>query len=199
MSATRLIIGLGNPGQQYAGTRHNAGFEVADRLAARNGVEFRCHSRIPALVADWKAQRLHWIVLKPVTFMNLSGQAVVAAMNFWKMELASLLVVADDVELPRGALRLRAAGGDGGHNGLKSVIERLGSKAFMRLRVGIGRPPAVPPVDLADWVLHSFANSELPEMKESFTRCVSAVEAWAVEGASVAMNRFNAKELGIGN
>lgn len=188
-----LIVGLGNPGGRYAVTRHNVGSMVAQRLAEEHGAHFEPHSRIPALIAEWKDRSIHWRVIQPVTFMNRSGEAVAAALNFWKLDLPSLLVVVDDVEIPPGALRLREHGSAGGHNGLKSLIDRLGGREFCRLRVGIGRPPRETAIALADWLLQPFEKSELPWLAESIKKAASAVECWALEGPATAMERYNAK------
>jgi PTH1 family peptidyl-tRNA hydrolase len=193
---TRMAVGLGNPGAKYAGTRHNLGFWSVEALAEAAGAAFEAHARVPALVASWRAGGVRWLAVKPVTFMNLSGQAVVAALNFWKAPLDALLVVADDVELKPGTLRLRPSGSDGGHRGLESIIERLGTQRFARLRLGIGRPDPEPPVPLADWLLHPFSSSELPWVREVVKKSVLAVETWAREGAPAAMNLFNAASPG---
>lgn len=187
----RLIVGLGNPGRRYVATRHNVGFRVVERLAAAHGAKLSAHARVPALVAEWKQDGLRWIAMTPVTFMNLSGQAVIAAMNFWKIETASLLAVVDDVELQPGGLRLRADGSAGGHNGLKSLIEHLNTREFARLRVGVGRPPAGVLTPLADWLLQPFEKSELLWLEESLSKTVRAVECWGLEGSAAAMNRCN--------
>jgi peptidyl-tRNA hydrolase, PTH1 family len=188
---TKVVVGLGNPGKKYDGTRHNIGFQAVTEFAAQNHQEFSGHAQIPAIIAQWKDKNIKWIVLKPITFMNLSGQAVVAALNYWKVETSSLLVVVDDVELAAGSLRLRTQGNAGGHNGLKSIIEHLGTKDFARLRMGIGRPSHLPKELLADWVLQSFEKSELPWVEECINKTIRAIESWALEGPEVAMNRFN--------
>jgi len=188
---SRLIVGLGNPGKRYETTRHIVGFHVMERLAAQHKAHFSAHARVPALVAEWKTGSLRWIALKPVTFMNLSGQAVATALNLWKLDVASLLVVVDDVDVVPGGLRLRPHGSAGGHNGLKSMIEHLGSGNFARLRVGIGKPVQRSATDLADWVLKPFERSELIWLTESISKAVEAVECWAVEGPATAMNRYN--------
>jgi PTH1 family peptidyl-tRNA hydrolase len=190
----RLIVGLGNPGPRYLTTRHNVGFRVADDLAADYEAEFNTHSRTNALAAEWRADGLRWIVLKPQTFMNRSGEAVTAALRFWKIPTASLLVVVDDVELEPGSVRLRAGGSDGGHNGLGSIIELLGTPEFARLRVGIGRP-ARAEIPLADWLLAPFEKTELLWLETSLKSATCAVKAWAREGLTVAMNRYNRKTV----
>ncbi len=187
----RLIVGLGNPGKRYVLTRHNIGYQVVEHLAARKGAEFAAHARVPALVAEWKDKGIRWIALKPVTFMNLSGQAVIAALNFWKIDLQNLLTVVDDVEVKPGSLRLRPHGSAGGHNGLKSIIEHLNTKEFARLRVGIGRPAPEVPLGLSDWVLQPFEKSELIWLEQSLKNAVCAVESWATDGLAAAMNRYN--------
>ncbi len=189
---TRLIVGLGNPGKRYVGTRHNVGFMAVERLCTSHKARLAAHARIPGMVAEWKEKGLRWIALTPVTFMNLSGQAVVAAMNFWKIEIKSLLVVVDDVEVAAGGLRMRESGSAGGHNGLKSLIEHLGTRDFARLRVGIGRPPDGCMTPMADWLLQPFEKSELPWLEESINKASCAVESWALEGPATAMNRYNA-------
>ena len=189
--STRLIVGLGNPGKQYLSTRHNIGFRVVDQLAAQYDATFHAHPHIPALITDWKAKGSRWIALKPITFMNLSGQAVVAALNFWKIDLKHLLVIVDDVEISPGGLRLRLSGSAGGHNGLKSLIEHLGTKEFSRLRVGIGRPLGLKSPDLANWVLQPFEKSELLWAEQSVIKAVRAVESWVLENPVTAMNQYN--------
>lgn len=190
----RLVAGLGNPGRRYAASRHNVGFRVAEQLAADHGAEFRSHSRVPSRVAEWRTEGLMWIAIQPTTFMNRSGDAVAAALDFWKIATQSLLVVVDDVELNPGELRLRGSGSAGGHNGLKSIIERLDSPQFARLRVGIGRPANLQ-VPLADWLLEPFEKSELLWLPTSIKSATCAVKAWALEGLNVAMNRYNRKTV----
>ncbi len=188
---SRLIVGLGNPGKRYLLTRHNIGFHVLERLAAQHNAAFKAHARIPAMVAEWKEKAVRWIAIKPITFMNLSGQAVSAALNFWKIELSSMLVVVDDVEVPPRGIRLRPHGSAGGHNGLKSIIEHLNTKEFARLRLGIGRPAPDLPMGLSEWVLQPFEKSELIWLEESLNNAVCAVESWVVDGLAAAMNRYN--------
>ena len=191
---SRLIVGLGNPGRRYVASRHNVGFQAAERLVAQSGAVFSAHARVPALVAEWRGKGLRWIVLKPVTFMNLSGQAVAAAINYWKFPIESLLVILDDAELDPGELRLRGQGSSGGHNGLNSIIEHLGTRQFTRLRIGIGRP-SNPNLDLAEWVLKSFEKTELLLLEGSLTNAVRAIKTWAGDSLEVAMNQYNNKQL----
>jgi PTH1 family peptidyl-tRNA hydrolase len=187
----KLIAALGNPGRKYEGTRHNLGFVVADALAARHRLEWEAAPRgIDALTARWRGAGA--VVAKPLTFMNLSGQAVRDLLQFSKIDAADLLVIVDDVNLEVGRLRARAAGSAGGHNGLKSVIEALGSEEFPRLRIGVGRGDARR--DLADHVLAKFDPAERPVVEDSVARAADAAEMFIIEGIGPVMNRFNRKE-----
>src|SRR5687767_6366678 len=187
----KLIVGLGNPGRKYAGTRHNVGFEVLDVLAGRFRVEWESGARgVEALTARDRAAEV--LLAKPLTFMNLSGPAVVGLLQFYKIELADVFVVVDDVNLELGRLRARAAGSAGGHNGLKSIIGALGSQEFARVRVGVGG--AEPRRDLADHVVGRFALEERPIIAEAVARTADAAELFISEGIAPVMNRFNRKE-----
>ena len=187
----KLIAALGNPGRTYDGTRHNLGFVVADTLAARHRLEWEAAPRgLEALIARWRGADV--VVAKPMTFMNLSGVAVRGLLQFYKIDAADMLVVVDDVNLELGRLRTRAAGSAGGHNGLKSIIEALGSDEFARLRVGVGRGDARR--DLADHVLAKFDPAERPVVEESVARAADAAETFIMEGIGPVMNRFNRKE-----
>ena len=187
----KLVACLGNPGRQYAGTRHNLGFEVADALVARHRLEWEAAPRgIDALVAKWREGGA--LIAKPLTFVNLSGQAIVGLLQFFKIDVADLLVVVDEVNLELARLRARAAGSAGGHNGLKSVVEALGTGEFARLRIGVGRGDARR--DLADHVLATFEPSERPAVAEAVDRAADAVELFVAEGIQPVMNRFNRKE-----
>jgi len=183
----RLIVGLGNPGRKYAGHRHNVGFQCLDHLAEAWGLSFskRKHK---ALLAQGHIAGLKAILAKPQTFMNLSGQAVERMARFYKVPPENILVIYDDLDLPVGKIRLRPEGGSGGHKGMKSVIEQLGSNGFPRLRVGIGRPTHGDPVD---YVLSDFAPDEQIAMEQAYERAVSAVELWLTEDIAAAMNRHN--------
>jgi PTH1 family peptidyl-tRNA hydrolase len=183
----RLIVGLGNPGRKYAGHRHNVGFQCLDHLAEAWGLSFskRKHK---ALLAQGHIAGLKAILAKPQTFMNLSGQAVERMARFYKVPPENILVIYDDLDLPVGKIRLRPEGGSGGHKGMKSVIEHLGSNGFPRLRVGIGRPTHGDPVD---YVLSDFAPDEQIAMEQAYERAVSAVELWLTEDIVTAMNRHN--------
>jgi PTH1 family peptidyl-tRNA hydrolase len=187
----KLIVGLGNPGRAYAGTRHNVGFDIIDLLGERHRVEWASAPRgIEALIA--RARAADTTLVKPLTFMNASGPATVALLQFFKIELPDLLVVVDDTNLELGRLRARAAGSAGGHNGLKSVIGALGTMEFARLRVGVGRGDARR--DLADHVLAKFERDEREIVAESVGRAADAAELFATEGIHPVMNRFNRKE-----
>jgi peptidyl-tRNA hydrolase, PTH1 family len=187
----KLIVGLGNPGRKYEGTRHNVGFDVVDRLAAKHRADWESAPRgIDALVARWRAADV--TLAKPLTFMNLSGGAIVGLLQFFKVELADLLVVVDEVNLELGRIRTRATGSAGGHNGLKSAIEQLGTEDFARMRIGVGRGDARR--DLADHVLAKFDRDERENVETTIGRAADAVELFVTEGIGPVMNRFNRKE-----
>ena len=186
-----LIVGLGNPGRRYDGTRHNIGFDVVDELAKRHRAEWEAAPRgVEALVARWRLAET--VFVKPLTFMNLSGQAIVGLLQFYKIEPSGLLVVVDDVNLDLGRLRIRSRGSAGGHNGLKSAIAALGSDEFARLRIGVGRGDDRR--DLADHVLAKFDADERAVVAETVSRTADAVELFVAEGIGPVMNRYNRKE-----
>jgi peptidyl-tRNA hydrolase, PTH1 family len=187
----KLVVGLGNPGKKYAGTRHNIGFDVLDRLAGRHQVEWASAPRgIEALSGRWRASDA--VLAKPLTFMNLSGSAMSALLQFYKIDASEAIVVVDDINLELGRLRARAAGSAGGHNGLKSIIEALGTDQFARLRVGVGRGDARR--DLADHVLARFDPDEQPIVAEAVDRSADAAALFVEQGIGPVMNRFNRKE-----
>jgi len=183
MAPFRLIVGLGNPGGEYADTRHNAGFMVLDRLAARAGATFKAEKKWHAAVAVISNG---WLC-KPQTYMNLSGENVSALGHFYKIEPSQVLVVLDDMALPLGRLRLREKGSAGGHNGLRSVIEHFGTDVIPRLRVGIGAAPG----EATGHVLGRFAPNERPLVEESINRAADAVEFAQSHGFPAAMNLYN--------
>lgn len=185
----KLIVGLGNPGRKYAGTRHNVGFDVLDVLAERHRLDWET-GPADALVTRWRAEGA--LLAKPLTFMNLSGFAAGDLLRFYKVEIADMLVVVDDVNLELGRLRARSSGSAGGHNGLKSLIEQLGSESFPRLRVGVGRGDHRR--DLADHVLARFDTDERPVVDEIVGRAADAIELFVREGIGLVMNRFNRRE-----
>ena len=184
----KAVVGLGNPGAQYKGTRHNVGFEVVDELARRGSLRFES-SPADALVARWRNTAAGDVLLvKPLTFMNLSGQAIGELTRYFKIEVGDVLVVVDEVQLPLGRLRARKAGSAGGHNGLKSAIAHLGN-GFPRLRLGVGRGNERR--DLADHVLSRFEKDEAAEVERMTTRAADAAEMFITSGIEAVMNAFN--------
>lgn len=186
----KLIVGLGNPGAKYRGTRHNVGFEVVDELARRRGLEFGS-SPTDALMARERGPGARVMLAKPLTYMNRSGSAVAVLTHYYRIEPSALLVVADDVNLPVGRLRARRRGSDGGHNGFASIIAELGSDAFARLRIGVGRGHAER--RLASHVLARFDAREQEDIAAALERAADAVEAFVGDGIDAMMNRFNRK------
>jgi PTH1 family peptidyl-tRNA hydrolase len=187
----KLIVGLGNPGPEYAGTRHNVGFDVIDRLARRFAPGAAPRSKFAGLAIDAEIGDEKCMLLKPMTFMNLSGRSVLEAMQFFKLEASrDLLVIVDDLALPCGSIRLRPDGSSGGHNGLSDIGLKLGSNYWARLRIGIdprGR------VRQSDYVLGKFSPDQQPLADASMAEAALAAEAWATKGLQEAMNRFNTK------
>ena len=189
----RLIVGLGNPGREYAGNRHNIGFMTADAYAARHGLAFgKLQSR--AMLALGRAADHRLIIAKPQTYMNESGRAVSALLNFYKLSLDQLIVIFDDLDLPFGAIRLRPDGGAGGHNGLRSIIAQLGGNQFARLRVGIGRPPGR--MDPAAFVLQDFNRDEASALPRIIDRAADALDTFVNSGITAAMNQHNMTPTG---
>jgi PTH1 family peptidyl-tRNA hydrolase len=183
----KLVVGLGNPGAQYKGTRHNVGFAVADELARRGSVDFES-APADALMARWRRPDEPVILVKPLTFMNLSGQAVGELARYFKVDPADILVIVDEVQLPLGRIRARARGSAGGHNGLKSVIAHVGDE-FGRLRLGVGRGDARR--DLADHVLTRFDKDEAAEVDRMIARAADAADTFITSGIAAVMNQFN--------
>jgi PTH1 family peptidyl-tRNA hydrolase len=181
----KLIAGLGNPGAKYKGTRHNVGFEVLDELARRAAIGFES-APAEALIAKWRASDT--LLVKPLTFMNLSGQAIGELARYFKIDDADLLIVVDEAQLPLGKLRARSRGSAGGHNGLKSVIAHLGDE-FSRLRVGVGR--GGDQRNLADHVLSRFEKDEAAEVERMTARAADAAEMFITSGIEAVMNGFN--------
>jgi PTH1 family peptidyl-tRNA hydrolase len=184
----KLIVGLGNLGRKYEQTRHNVGFEVLDRLAERFG-DSAAKERFDGRVIEAAIAGERVLLLWPQTLMNRSGQSVQPAVDFYKLDLADLLVVCDDFNLPLGTLRFRSQGSAGGNNGLDDVICRLGTEEFSRLRIGIG--PVPEHWDPADFVLGRFAAAERRQIDQSIVRAADGVECWVGEGINESMNRFN--------
>ena len=183
---TLLVVGLGNPGPKYAGTRHNAGFMCVDALAERAGILLN-DKRKAALLGEGRLHGRRIVLVKPRTFMNVSGEAVRYAMDRYRVRVDSVLIVLDDLDLPLGRIRMRASGGSGGHNGLNSINASLGTQNYARLRIGIGRPQG----ETIGYVLGAFSPEEAPEADAAIARAADAAEAWLAHGVSYAMDRFN--------
>ena len=200
----KLVVGLGNPGKEYSGTRHNIGFEVVEAFAARNGwasspADFKrlAKQKFEAMTLDGVMQLSTGgtekvLLLEPMTYMNLSGRCVQAALAFYQLSAADLLVVLDDVALPCGKLRLRAGGSSGGHNGLKDIERALGTSQYPRLRIGVDPPP--PRVPQRDWVLGKFSPEQRQRIDPAIARACGAVAVWIDKGITLAMTQFNADE-----
>lgn len=186
---TYLIVGLGNPGPQYARTRHNMGWMVVERLAEGSRLSFD-RIQFKARVAAGTVGDRRVVLAKPLTYMNLSGEAVGPLLRFYKIPLEHLLIVYDEIDLPFNTLRLRSEGGAGGHRGMRSIIQTLGSQDFARLRVGVGRPPSG--WEAADHVLAPWTKDEAALVPALVERAALAAETWLTEGILSAMNRFNA-------
>jgi PTH1 family peptidyl-tRNA hydrolase len=184
----KLIVGLGNPGSKYQGTRHNAGFEVLAELARRHG-DGNIKEKYQAHLIEGRLGSEKIVLLSPVTYMNRSGNSVRAAFDFYKPELEDCLIICDDFNLQLGQLRIRGKGSAGGQNGLNDVIKQLGTNEVPRLRVGIGLPP--PRWDVADFVLSQFSKEEKEAMSETYCRAADAVAVWSADGVAECMNQFN--------
>jgi len=184
----KLIIGLGNPGIKYVNTRHNVGFAVIDILAAEIGAS-SFSSKHNALLSEGKIGNEKVVLLKPQTYMNLSGQAVIAAALYYKIAPSEIIVIHDDLDLPLGRLRIKKGGGHGGHNGLKSIFQCLGTQDFLRVKIGIGRPPAQ--IEVADYVLSCFSKEDSALIAQTLVKAVEAIKVIVNENVDVAMNRFN--------
>lgn len=184
-----LLVCLGNPGDKYENTRHNVGFMVADEVAERQNKPIQ-RLRFKALTNILTVSGEKVLVMKPVTYMNLSGEAVRPAAGFYKVPPERVLVVSDDTALPLGRLRIRKKGSAGGHNGLKNIIQHLGTEEFPRLRVGVGEKPH-PDYDLADWVLSKFAGEDKKDIDAAVRRAADAIECILAEGIDRGMGKFN--------
>jgi peptidyl-tRNA hydrolase, PTH1 family len=186
-----LVVGLGNPGPAYRGNRHNVGFMVLDLLAGRVGGRFKAHKGradvIEARLGPLPAPRV--VLAKPKSYMNESGGPVASMRDFYKVAPEQLVVVHDELDLPYGALRLKRGGGDNGHNGLRSITKSLGTREYLRVRFGIGRPPGR--MDPADYVLRDFAAAERKDLEFEVDRAADAVEALVRDGLEAAQNRYN--------
>ena len=184
-----IVVFLGNPGPKYRDTRHNAGFMAADAMEKKLGVSIN-KLRFKALTAQATLGGEKVLLLKPQTYMNLSGESVSPAAAFYKVPPEHIPPVSDEVSLPIGKLRIRKSGSAGGHNGLKNIIAMLGTDAFPRIRMGVGAPPHAD-YDMADWVLSSFKNQDADDMRSLAVRVCDAVECYIAEGPDRAMNKFN--------
>jgi len=187
----KLIVGLGNPGRRYAGSRHNVGYLVVDELARRWQIDAARHDRrCEGLLAEGSAAGQRLLLLKPTTFMNLSGRSVAAVWRFYKLAFADMLIVHDDLDLPVGQIRLRAVGSAGGHKGLLDILRHLGSPEVPRLRIGIGK---VHQAATVEYVLSRFEPQERDIIEQTLGRAADAVECWLRDGIDAAMNAFNRK------
>jgi len=184
----KLIAGLGNVGAKYVFTRHNAGFMLADKIAADNGADFRENTKLKSLITKFYKSGEEYMLIKPTTYMNLSGEAVRAVIDYYKISPDNLIVVYDDLSLNLGKIRFRASGSDGGHNGIKSVIQHLGSKDFARLKIGIGPQPPIPS---EVFVLQNFEKESLDVLKEVLTKSEEAIQFFFDNGISKTQNKYN--------
>jgi PTH1 family peptidyl-tRNA hydrolase len=185
-----LVVGLGNPGPKYVANRHNVGFLVVDELASRIGGKFKSH-KSGADVLEGRIAGRRVALAKPRSYMNISGGPVVAAARFYKVEPANIVVVHDELDIPFATLRLKQGGGENGHNGLRSISKSLGTRDYLRVRFGIGRPPGR--MDPADYVLRDFSAAERKELAFSVDHCADATEALVTQGLEAAQNLFHAR------
>lgn len=184
----KLIIGLGNVGDKYVFTRHNVGFMVFDRLGARENFTFREDKKLKSFIAKVRLNGEEFLLVKPTTFMNLSGEALRAVIDYYKIEVKDILVIYDDLSLDLGRIRFRANGSDGGHNGIKSIIQHLGGNKFARLKVGIGPQPPIP---AENFVLQNFSKEQLETLKTVLDKSLDAAMCYFSEGIEKAQNKFN--------
>ncbi|GAA1290005.1 peptidyl-tRNA hydrolase [Planotetraspora silvatica] len=187
-----LVVGLGNPGPEYAGNRHNAGFMVVEELAARMGGRFKVH-KSRAEIVEGRSAGARAVLAKPLSYMNLSGGPVKALADFYKVAPVNVIVIHDELDIPYGALRTKLGGGDNGHNGLKSITKSLGTKDYPRIRFGIGRPPGR--MDPAAYVLKDFATAERKDLPFLVDRAADMVESLITSGVEATQNRFHAGDL----
>ena len=184
-----IIAGLGNPGKKYVGTRHNMGFEALDAVAAKYGIDIK-KAKFNALYGEGTIEGEKVVLVKPQTFMNLSGQAVREFKSWYKTENSQIIIIYDDVSLPVGKMRIRPKGSAGGHNGIKSIIQELGSQDFPRVKIGVGAKPN-PQQDLADWVLSGFNPSEKKALEAALPHAADAALSIVEQGVSAAANKYN--------
>ncbi|MBX7144748.1 MAG: aminoacyl-tRNA hydrolase [Oligoflexia bacterium] len=186
-----MIAGLGNPGARYSATRHNAGFMVLDKLVGQLlGAKAVWKEEHSALSLKVRLGDCEALVVKPQSFMNRSGEPIQELLRYYRVEVPNLIVVHDEIDIPFGSLRVKQGGGDGGHNGIRSIVRCLGSVDFVRIRFGVGRP-LIPSMEVADWVLEKFSGPEASELERLCQRGAAAVEAVCMEGVLAAQNRFN--------
>jgi PTH1 family peptidyl-tRNA hydrolase len=191
MNGVKLIVGLGNPGSEYAHTRHNIGFEVIDRLAEHYRIKLE-RSKFNALIGKGRIGAETVLLMKPLTYMNASGEAVGPLVHFYKLAPDDLLVIHDDIDLPVGKIRLRAKGTSGGHNGMKSVIRSLGTETFARIKIGVGRPQHTQRAVISH-VLHGFSPAERELIDNAVCRAADAAVLWLAQPFSLVMNKYNTK------
>lgn len=184
-----IIAGLGNPGMQYEGTRHNAGFSVLETLAGQLGVQIN-RMKFKGMTAEATIEGKRCLLLKPATFMNLSGESVVQAMEFYKLDTDRLIVIYDDISLEPGKLRIRRKGSHGGHNGMRSIIDLTGKDDFPRVKIGVGKKPH-PDYDLAKWVLSKFSKEDAEKMKQSAENACECIKLMVQGKTDEAMNKYN--------
>ena len=184
-----IVLFLGNPGQKYIGTRHNVGFMVADAFERIHNVKIK-RSRFHALTCICKISNEPVLLVKPQTFMNLSGEAVKQAADYYKIPAEHIIVLSDEIALPVGKIRVRSKGSAGGHNGLKNIIEKLGTDEFPRIRIGVGSP-SNPEYSMPDWVLSSFKGQDAEDIEKAVKLAAAAAENYIIEGCDKTMNKFN--------
>ncbi len=184
----KLIVGLGNIGAKYVFTRHNVGFMLADSIAINNNLTFRENPRLKSLMTNLRDVNKDYLIIKPTTFMNLSGEAVRAVMDYYKIDIKDILIVYDDLSLDLGKMRFRANGSDGGHNGIKSIIKHLGTNEVTRLKIGIGPQPGLPS---EVFVLQNFSKEEQENLKNVITKAKLAIDCYFENGLEITQNRFN--------
>ena len=184
----KLVIGLGNIGEKYCFTRHNAGFMVLDKLAVDNEITFKEEKKLKCFMSKIKLNGEDVILAKPTTFMNLSGESAIAIINYYKIDIKDVLIIFDDLALDLGKLRFRSNGSDGGHNGIKSIIKHLGTKDFARLKIGIGPQPPIP---AESFVLQNFTKEQLSILKEVLKITETAIKDYFSEGIEKAQNKYN--------
>lgn len=182
----KVVVGLGNPGPKYKETRHNVGFQAVEEVARRYTV-LKEESRFDAIIGQIQIGREKVFLVKPLTYMNLSGNAVGKLVSYYKVDQKDIIVIYDDMDLPVGQVRIRPQGGTGGHRGMTSLVERLGTRDFARIRIGIGRPPD----EAVDWVLGRFSGEEKVLIDQAVAKAADAVECWLTEGIDKTMNEYN--------